>query len=86
MDSARRVPEISPENWERVRRDLGGSHATDVTGGMLAKVEGMVELVRQVPGLEVHILSGERVDALRVALQSPGDLAGGTRICWERTP
>jgi isopentenyl phosphate kinase len=84
--SARRVPEISPENWERVRSELGGSHATDVTGGMLTKVEEMIELVRQAPGLEVHILSGERVDALRVALQSPGNLAGGTRIRWDRTP
>jgi hypothetical protein len=44
----------------------------------------MVALVRQMPGLEVTILSGERVDALRVALQSPGDLAGGTKIYWDR--
>lgn len=81
--SVRHVPEISSENWDRVRKDLGASHATDVTGGMLTKVEEMVRLAREVPGLEVYILSGERVDALRVALQSPGDLAGGTRICWD---
>ena len=82
--SARRVPEIAPENWDQVRSVLGGSHATDVTGGMLTKVEEMVALVRQTPGLEVTILSGERADALRVALQSPGDLAGGTKISWDR--
>jgi isopentenyl phosphate kinase len=81
--SARYVPEISPENWDRVRSELSGSHATDVTGGMLTKVEEMVMLVRSMPGLEVHIFSGERVDALRVALQYPTDLAGGTRICWD---
>jgi hypothetical protein len=49
---------------------------------MLAKVEEMVILVREVPGLEVHILSGERIDALRGALLSPAEPAGGTRICW----
>jgi isopentenyl phosphate kinase len=81
--SARQVPEISPENWRSVRSRLGGSHATDVTGGMLAKVEEMVMLVRDLPGLEVYILSGERVGALSLALQSPGDLAGGTRIYWD---
>jgi isopentenyl phosphate kinase len=82
--SAKHVPEISPQNWERVRSQLGGSHAADVTGGMLTKVEAMVMLVREVPGLEVYIFSGQRVDALRVALQSPGDLTGGTRIHWHQ--
>jgi hypothetical protein len=36
------VPSISAANWAEVRERLGGSHATDVTGGMLAKVEEMV--------------------------------------------
>jgi isopentenyl phosphate kinase len=80
--TARQVPEISSRNWDEVRSVLGGSHATDVTGGMLAKVEEMVELVRDVPGLVVQILSGERIDALKTALLGPAELAGGTRIYW----
>jgi isopentenyl phosphate kinase len=81
---AKQVPEISAGNWDRVRSLLGGSHATDVTGGMLSKVEQMVALVRQVPGLEVWILSGERPNALKTALMGQADLVGGTKIYWER--
>jgi isopentenyl phosphate kinase len=80
--SARHVREISSRNWDEVRSVLGGSHATDVTGGMLAKVEEMVGLVREAPGLEVHVFSGERIGALRMALLGPAELAGGTKICW----
>ncbi len=80
--SVRHVPEISSRNWTAVREALGGSHATDVTGGMLAKVEEMVDLVRLLPELRVHILSGERVGALEAALSSPEGAAGGTVIWW----
>jgi isopentenyl phosphate kinase len=81
---ARQIPEISAGNWDSVRSLLGGSHATDVTGGMLTKVAEMVGLVRQVPGLEAHILSGERVGALQTALIGPQESAAGTRIYWDR--
>jgi isopentenyl phosphate kinase len=80
--SARPVPHISAENWSAVRSALGGSHATDVTGGMLAKVERMVALARDLPGLTVHLLSGERPGALQDALCGPVDRVGGTLICW----
>ncbi len=78
---ARHVPEIGPANWESVRSALGGSHATDVTGGMLAKVEAMVDLVREMPGLRVRLLSGERPGDLENALLQP-EAAGGTVIHW----
>jgi isopentenyl phosphate kinase len=78
--TARRIPEISAENWAAVRTALGGSHATDVTGGMLAKVEAMVNLVRQMPGLTVHLVSGERPGALQGALLDPAGAGGGTVI------
>lgn len=81
---AKRVPEITTANWDRVRSLLGGSHATDVTGGMLSKVDEMVALVRRIPGLEAHILSGERRGALETALKGPAEVAGGTRIYWDR--
>ncbi|HFD39365.1 MAG TPA: isopentenyl phosphate kinase family protein [Anaerolineae bacterium] len=80
--SARPVPCISAANWERVRGMLSGSHAADVTGGMRSKVEAMVDLVRRMPGLTVHLLSGERPGALRAALLEP-EAAGGTVIRFE---
>jgi isopentenyl phosphate kinase len=80
--TARPVPEISAANWEEVRAVLGGSHATDVTGGMLAKVEEMVGLVRELPGLTVHLISGERPGALETVLRRPAEALGGTLIRW----
>jgi isopentenyl phosphate kinase len=52
-------PEISPDNWEEVEAALGGSHGTDVTGGMFSKVRDMYHLVLAQPPLQVHIVSGE---------------------------
>jgi isopentenyl phosphate kinase len=80
--SAALIPKISAADWEQVHLALGGSHATDVTGGMLSKVEEMVALVRELPGLTVHIFSGERPGALEAALTSV-DPIGGTEICWK---
>jgi isopentenyl phosphate kinase len=82
--SARPVPEISASNWREVRAALAGSHATDVTGGMLAKVEEMVALVREFPGLAVRIISGERQGALETALREPRGATGGTVVTWTR--
>jgi isopentenyl phosphate kinase len=79
---AGRVPEITAENWGRVRTVLGGSHGWDVTGGMLSKIEEMVELVRSLPGLQVQVLSGRRTGALEIALLSPSEMSGGTAIRW----
>lgn len=80
--SALPVPRISAENWSTIRSALGGSHATDVTGGMLAKVEEMVAIARELPGLTVQLLSGERPGALQDALCGSADQAGGTLIRW----
>lgn len=79
--SARPIAEISAANWAEVRSALGGSHAIDVTGGMLVKVEEMVALVREFPGLTVQIISGERPGALQETLLNPAATAG-TRIRW----
>jgi len=80
--SAKPVREISAANWAAVREMLGGSHATDVTGGMLAKVEEMVGLVRDLPQLTVHIVSGEQSGMLQTMLLSPDEATGGTLIRW----
>jgi len=79
--AARRVPHIGPDNWPAVRLALGGSHAADVTGGMVAKVEGLVAVLRRQPEMEALILSGERPGALQSALLYPEE-AGGTSIAW----
>jgi isopentenyl phosphate kinase len=80
--NSKQVPTITVGNWARVRDTLGSSHATDVTGGMLSKVEEMVTLIRDLPNLTVHILSGERSGALQTVLQDPATDAGGTVIRW----
>jgi isopentenyl phosphate kinase len=80
--TVRQVSEITAENWGHVHTILGGSHGWDVTGGMLSKIEEMVELVRSLPGLQVHVLSGCRTGALETVLLSPSEMNGGTVIRW----
>lgn len=79
---AQPLPRISSTNWERIKAALSGSHATDVTGGMLAKVEMMVDLARELPELTVSILSGERAGALEAALLSSPEASPGTLVRW----
>jgi isopentenyl phosphate kinase len=56
--------------------NLEGSADTDVTGGMLEKVTGMLALMEQEPDLEVLIFSGDSPGNLKRALQgeNPGTL------------
>jgi isopentenyl phosphate kinase len=79
---ARQIPEISAANWASLGALLGGSHGTDVTGGMLAKVAEMVDLARQSPGLEVQLISGEQEGTLRTALERSAEVRAGTVIRW----
>ncbi|MBA3531692.1 MAG: uridylate kinase [Ardenticatenales bacterium] len=71
--------EIGPSNWERVRAGLGGSHGTDVTGGMVAKVAETLALVQTVPTLQARIVSGEQAGLLEQLLLEPS-LEAGTLI------
>jgi isopentenyl phosphate kinase len=73
----RLVPQITPENLPEVAPALGGSASTDVTGGMAGKVQEMLALVQQNPGLEVSIFSGETPGAVEKALSGA---QVGTRI------
>ncbi|HSD83363.1 MAG TPA: isopentenyl phosphate kinase [Anaerolineae bacterium] len=52
------IPVITPGNVEQYTSALGGSHGTDVTGGMSAKVNQMLGLVQRYPSLEARIFSG----------------------------
>ena len=64
----RLVKEIRPQVYEMMREKVGGSDSADVTGGMSAKVEQMLSLVREVPGMTAQIFSGEENQNLARAL------------------
>lgn len=71
------VPEITPEGSAQQASGLGAAAGADVTGGMQAKVQQMLELVEEIPSLEVVIFSGETDGNLRRALAGE---AVGTRL------
>lgn len=62
------IAEITPANLDKVAPALGGSAATDVTGGMADKVQQGLTLARTIPGLEVLIFSGETPGRVQEAL------------------
>ena len=62
------VKQIQLSDYEKMRAGISGSASTDVTGGMKAKVEEMLELVRKNKGLSVQIFSAEEKGFLTRAL------------------
>ncbi len=72
-------PLVTAQTWPRIRNFLGGSHATDVTGGMASKVQGMLQLVEKLPSLEVLITSGEIPGRVESGLTGR-NMDGGTTI------
>jgi len=52
------IPIITPDNVAHYASVLGGSHGTDVTGGMIGKVYQMLDVVRHHPAIEARIFSG----------------------------
>ena len=68
------IPKITPKNWAGIASALGGSAATDVTGGMAGKVESMLALAGKNQGLEISIFSGTHPGSVQSALS--GDLLG----------
>lgn len=70
--TAARIPRITPVSYARLRAQLGGSHAVDVTGGMLTKVQAMVSLVSSGHVDRVHLISGRREGALARVLLDEG--------------
>jgi isopentenyl phosphate kinase len=57
-DCTKLVQEITPASYPSLLNKINPSGAPDVTGGMQAKVEGMLELVSKYPELSVTIFSG----------------------------
>ncbi|MDR3576274.1 MAG: isopentenyl phosphate kinase [Anaerolineaceae bacterium] len=68
------VEQITPDTLKAYSKNLAGSAAVDVTGGMAQKVESMLALTARVPGLKSIIFSGIQPDLLRQALL--GELPG----------
>lgn len=71
------IPKITPANLPEIEKALGGSAGTDVTGGMETKVQDMLALTREIPGLTIRIMDGTQPDLLRQTLLSevePGTL------------
>lgn len=70
------IPAITPTNFAAIRPALGGSRGTDVTGGMASKVEAMLRLVENQPGLTIRIFSGLEAGNLQQLLQNPDQPIG----------
>lgn len=60
------IPLITAENFEKIKKHLKGSADTDVTGGMLHKVESMLELAKS--GHEVMIINALKSQNISRAL------------------
>ena len=65
------LEEITPRAFNSLQATLGASHATDVTGGMAAKVEQALRMVRAQAGLQVVICGGLVHGAVYAALTDP---------------
>ena len=72
------IPRITPATFPTLKPLLGGASGIDVTGGMLHKVQAMVELVARQPGLTITIADGRREGILLDLLLQRRAL--GTRI------
>jgi isopentenyl phosphate kinase len=71
------LEEMTTESFAQHASGLGAATGTDVTGGMLSKVTGMLSLIEKIPALEVLIFSGEQAGNLISALRGQNS---GTRL------
>ncbi|MCB0193312.1 MAG: isopentenyl phosphate kinase family protein [Anaerolineae bacterium] len=63
------IEDIDRGNWEEVEAVLGGSHGTDVTGGMFTKVRDMYRLTLAMPPMQAMIMSAEEPGNLEAVLK-----------------
>jgi isopentenyl phosphate kinase len=73
-DSGRTIPRITADSFAAARKAIGAPAGTDVTGGMLHRVETALALARL--GIRSQILNGLRPGALAAALADED--GGGT--------
>ena len=62
------VKEITPATFTDTLSFLGKSQSDDVTGGMLSKVSGMIEILNKNPDLEINVFSGTDPSSIYRAL------------------
>lgn len=75
---AQPIREIIPATFPSLKAAFGGSHGTDVTGGMGAKIDQVLAMAQRQPGLEVIICGGLLPGKVAQALSA--GLWPGTRI------
>lgn len=71
---------LSASSFSKVEKMLTGSHGIDVTGGMVAKVRTMCQLIEAQPHLTVRFISGERKGLIKKALLN-SEVEEGTLLC-----
>ncbi|RLG20849.1 amino acid kinase [Candidatus Micrarchaeota archaeon] len=76
--NARLIPEINSENFDEIKRMLGGSSAVDVTGGMFGKVMEIIELLKKGVNVEAVVINAEKEGNIKDALR--GEIKRGTVI------
>lgn len=74
------ISKITPANYAEIAPHLHGSQYIDVTGGMVDKVNQMLDLVTTRPNLKVHIISGIKAGNLTYTLMNQSS-PPGTVIC-----
>ncbi len=52
------ISKITPNDFAELQDAFDGASGVDVTGGMYAKVAGILELVQQHPNLQIQIING----------------------------
>ena len=63
------IEDIDRTNWDEIEAMLGGSHGTDVTGGMFTKVRDMYRLTVAMPPMQAMIMSAEEPGNLEDVLK-----------------
>jgi isopentenyl phosphate kinase len=66
--TAELIEEIDSINWGEIEGILGGSQATDVTGGMFSKVRAMYHLTLAMPPMQAMIFSGNKPGNIKEVL------------------
>jgi len=77
------IREITPASLASLKAGLGGSHGTDVTGGMAAKIDQAMAMAGRAPGLEVIICGGLQAGNVARSLLGVADWPG-TRVSSQR--
>ncbi|MCP6719330.1 MAG: isopentenyl phosphate kinase [Patescibacteria group bacterium] len=74
---AKQIKEINRKNFEEIKKTLGQSSSTDVTGGMLGKVLELIKTAKK--GIPAQIIDGVKKDNIKKALLGK---KVGTIIKW----